>query len=246
MRTAVLLSCVALLAPVAASAQAEASKAMQTAPLPDDVLALNRGRFVLPSGQELALTVRTDTSVNGQLLLRSVFAVDSGAPSLKVFAPLAALDGQVAQTAGPVVKAVSAPNVAVTIDAVSSMPTVRALAPVATSVTVGAAAEAPKPDEALTALPVTLGGPAVETANGTVRAVSTAAGTYVSLAGSTLNVGQLLGQSFASVIANTGSDRTIDTTTTIDLGLSNMTSTLVDSAMLRIAGLVDNAGRPPF
>ena len=49
--------------------------ALGPATVPDHELSDMRGGFRLPSGIEVALTVRSDTSVDGALLLRSVFSV---------------------------------------------------------------------------------------------------------------------------------------------------------------------------
>ncbi len=60
-------------------------------PLPDAELARHRGGFRLPNGVDVALTVQTQTALNGAVVLRSVFSLDAGDPSFVVYTPR---DGQ--------------------------------------------------------------------------------------------------------------------------------------------------------
>lgn len=220
---------------------------LQDPPVTDAELAAARGRFTLPNGQQLALTVRSDTSVDGQLLLRSVLSVNDTA-SLSVFTPGDAAPGT-SQTA----RAVTAPDAAaprppiVTIDAATGMPNIRAVSVAGSpSISVNAAGRAAPSNAGLQQVPVVIGGPAIETASGAVRVIESAGGRTVTLDGNGIGVSQLLGPAFGSIIANTASNRTIDTNTTVDIGLSNMGSTLVDSAMLRVANIAASATRTPF
>ena len=59
----------------------------QVAPLSDAELARQRGGFRLPNGVDVALTVQTQTAVDGAVVLRTVFRADQGAPTLTVFTP---------------------------------------------------------------------------------------------------------------------------------------------------------------
>ena len=56
------------------------------APVADPILAEQRGGFRLPSGIDVALSVQTQTAVNGAVLLRTVFQIDQGAPNFTIYA----------------------------------------------------------------------------------------------------------------------------------------------------------------
>jgi hypothetical protein len=55
--------------------------------LPDAVLAEQRGGVRLPSGIDLALTVNTQTAVNGNIVLQTVFSIVEGGPTVTVLTP---------------------------------------------------------------------------------------------------------------------------------------------------------------
>ena len=81
---------------------------LAAASVPDTELAAQRGGFTLPSGIDVALTVQTQTSVNGVEVLRSVFRAEQGPPTLTVYAPRdgqsAAVDTGTASDGGVVVQ----------------------------------------------------------------------------------------------------------------------------------------------
>lgn len=60
---------------------------LAAARVPDTELADQRGGFTLPSGIDVALTVQTQTSLNGATVLSTVFRAQNGAPTLTVTAP---------------------------------------------------------------------------------------------------------------------------------------------------------------
>ncbi len=65
-----------------------AAPAQYEAPaVPDPELAEQRGGFRLPSGIDVAITVQTQTAVNGAVVLASVFRADQGAPTVTAYAP---------------------------------------------------------------------------------------------------------------------------------------------------------------
>lgn len=58
-------------------------------PLADEGLAAQRGGFSLPNGIDVALSIDTQTAVDGAVVLRSVFRVDTGKPETAVYVPRA-------------------------------------------------------------------------------------------------------------------------------------------------------------
>jgi hypothetical protein len=191
----------------------------------DSELAEMRGGFALPGGLDIAMSVATETSVDGALLLRSVFTAGNGATSLQVYsggAPAAGGSGQ-ARTMNVGGRDVSFDSRSGTI----SVPT-RINAP---NITIGGRAAAA----------ATPAGPALDLANGAVR---TAAGTVsvealpvggrVNLQGQDIDVSHLYGSSIGSVIANNGSDRAIDTVTTVGLDIRGATPLNLGSSLFRV------------
>ncbi|HEY0150232.1 MAG TPA: hypothetical protein VGB70_14690 [Allosphingosinicella sp.] len=72
------------------------------APLEDAALGGMRGGFALPGGLDVAITVQSNTSVNGRPVLTTVFTADRGPAAVSVFAGGAQVDltsGGSAQTA---------------------------------------------------------------------------------------------------------------------------------------------------
>ena len=55
--------------------------------LTDAELARQRGGFRLPNGIDVAMTVQTQSAVDGLVVLKTVFRADQGQPALTVLAP---------------------------------------------------------------------------------------------------------------------------------------------------------------
>ena len=205
-----------------------------SAPVADEMLADSRGKFLLPNGVEVMMAVQTDTSVDGQLLLRSVFTVDQGAPQLAIYAPASAQS--TAPGADQQGQQVRPSDVWVSFDRESGVSLVeRNFRNTAGGVTVSSGAQTPvgeSPDGSA-ALPLSPGG-RVDTPNGAVSLDRLGSGYKVSLAKPDLEVSHVFGQALGSVVLNTGSDRAIDTATTINLDLMNATPMTVGSAMPRV------------
>lgn len=194
--------------------------------VPDAELATQRGGFTLPNGIDVALTVQTQTAINGAVVLRSVFRADQGPPTLTVYAPKS---GQT----------VAADRVT-TVGGTSGMPTVTydgrgglQVTPAAggrgISVASGAASGAVP-----TGLAALAAGGSVATDNGTVSQTARGGLQTAELRAADLSITHLAGTAFGSAIANSGSDRTIDTQTSVGLDLRNVDSTVLASAMLRV------------
>lgn len=204
-------------------------------PVAEEILADSRGKFLLPNGVEVAMAVQTDTSVDGQLLLRSVFTVDQGAPTLAIYTPAAS--GDSASPTGSQTPAQTRPSdVWVSFDRESGVSLVeRNFSNSASGVTVssGTAEQIGQSPDGSTPLPLSPGA-RIDTPNGAVSLDQLNNGYKVSLTKPDLQVSHVFGQALGSVILNTANDRAIDTATTINLDLMNATPMTVGSAMPRV------------
>ena len=229
---------IALLAWVVAAAT------LPAATVPDAELAALRGGFRLPTGIDVALAVQTDTSVNGALMLRSVFTADTGAPTIQVFAPASgqepaatARSDAIDTPAGGAVSVQFDPQRGVTvIPAAATTPTL--------SIRVGAPRSAvDAASQGLSVVPVGAGMPAVATAGGAVSLEALPEGARIRLEGDGLDVSHIVGNAFGSVLANTANDRIIDTTTTVSMDLSNVGPDALGSTMFRVENVAVEAAQ---
>lgn len=213
--------------------------------LTDTELAQLTGKFFLPGGVEVALTVTSDTVLNGQPLLRTVLSVDRGS-TLTVYGrtgdPAPGVAGSVERSPGAAPMAPT--GIAVAFDRHSGIGTVTPTYAGAgqPNVTIGA----PVPDAGalgLERLAVTPDGPAVQTAVGLVSVRSLASGSLVNLAGDQLSASHLVGQSIATVLANSGNDRTFDSVTNVAVDLRNITPYQIGSAAIQAGALALEATR---
>lgn len=202
-------------------------------PVPDPILAEQRGGFRLPSGVDVALTVQTQTAVNGAVLLRTVFQLDQGAPQLTIYSPKA---GEVVATvAGGAGQGAQAVAPSISYDRMTGVQVTRAtLSPMASvSVAAGSPADVPAGLGQVAAGAVTDAGTIGDTTHNGVRAVS--------LTGSDFTITHLAGNAFGAAIANSGSDRTIDTQTTVSVTLGNTGADMLGSAMFRVQDIAIDA-----
>lgn len=232
MRAWLLLAAIAL--PVPALAQAAPA-----APLSDPELASVTGKFLLPNGVELALSITSDTVVNGQAVLRTVLTVDHG-EQLQVFGR----DGTTTGAAYPASTAATpAAGVNVVVDRTSGLQSVvpvRGASGGATSV------NAPVADAAtlgLKLLPLAAGGPAVQTADGLVSLAAVRGGSQVRLAGDQYGVAHLVGGAVATALVNSGNDRTFDNVTNVAVDLRGALPMQLGSAAARVDTLALEATR---
>lgn len=209
-------------------AQAPASEPapLPAAPVGDPVLASQRGGFQLPNGIDVALTVQTQTALNGAILLRTVFQVDQGAPSLTIYAPK---PGETVSAGSSAVKAstnAAAPPT-ITYDRDAGLQVVQGIPRSSVSVGVAGGTAEAVPGGLVQVAPgaVTDAGTVSEASHNGVRAVS--------LAGTDLTITHLAGDAFGSAIANSGSDRAIDTTTSVSIALGGTADTM-GPAMFRL------------
>lgn len=73
-----------LLALLAALPSPALAQAVDATPMTDPELAATRGGFILPGGITITLGVTTDTRVDGQEVLRTVFSFDGAMPKVAV------------------------------------------------------------------------------------------------------------------------------------------------------------------
>jgi hypothetical protein len=222
------------------SALITASAAFAAQPITEAELSNMRGGFSLPGGLEATMAVRTETSVDGGLLLRSVYLVDRGAPSLQLFAPRTgeAVRGQSAATASPD-RALQG-SVRINFDRQNGVSISRQMAMPAASVTVGASAPKPTSDS-LQALDLSDG--PVDTPGGRVSVSQSDTGVRSRLEGDGIDATHLFGNAFGAVVANTANNRVIDSSTTITLDLRGATPLNLGSAMLRAEAVAADAVR---
>lgn len=203
-------------------------------PVPDATLAQQRGGFQLPNGLDIALTVQTQTAVNGAVVLRTVFQAAQGTPTLTVYAPR---NGETVASA-PAGQQANGSNAAsvpvVTYDpraGIQVMP--RAGGP---AIALGHGATAATGAQA--GLEQIAGG---VTDNGVVTQAATGGVRTVELAARDLTITHLAGNAFGSAIANSGSDRTIDTQTSVAIDLGQAGPDVIGSTMLRVGEIAGAA-----
>lgn len=216
--------------------QASAPTPVFEAPaLSDAVLAEHRGGIRLPNGIDLALTVQTQTVVDGAIVLRTEFKVDQGAPRIAIYTPR---DGS------PVPAPAAAPNgssamgtaPALVFDGRGGLTVVRGASVPMGTVTTGSGTQT-----APAGLQLSDGSGPVATDNGLVAAMLEGSSKSVSLQGSDYNVTHLVGGAFGSAILNSGNDRVIGTETTISIDLRNAGPDVLGSTMFRVDNLVTGA-----
>lgn len=212
------------------------------APLTDAELAELTGKFILPNGGSLALSVTSDTMLNGALVLRTVLTVDQGS-RVQVFGrpdgaapPAGTIHG--AGQAVPVLTSGASVLFDRRSGAQITPPTVSTIRVGGTGTAGAGAAEL-----GLTPITVAAGGPAVRTPDGLVSVTTLPNGTQVSLAGDQIGIAHLVGPSVATAILNSGNDRTIDTVTTIGIDLHDAAALAMGSAAMKVDALAADASR---
>lgn len=216
---------------------AAALPAFDASRIPDPVLATQRGGVRLPNGIDLALTVQTQTAVDGAVVLQTVFSVDRGPATLTIYAPpVGARVAERTSTESWVAPAPMTP--VVSYDPRTGMTVTQGYTGMPIAVGSGPASGVGKVAEGLEAIdPRTM----PQTAGGTVTSQSDGLLRTVTLAGADFNVAHLAGAAFGSAVANSGSDRTIDTITGISLDLRNAGPDVLGSTFLRIDDLAAGA-----
>jgi len=196
--------------------------------LPDPDLAAQRGGFRLPNGIDVAMTVQTQTSVNGAIVLRTVFTADQGTPTLTVYAPKPGTTVAAAPST-PAAATGTAGAPTITYDGRNGIQVTPGSAAPGISVAAGAASAGgavPAGLEQVGATATTDAGTISQQVQGGLRTVA--------LRGSDLSITHIAGDAFGSAIANSGNDRAIDTSTSVSIDLGNAGPDILGSAMLRV------------
>lgn len=215
-----------------------------TAKLADEELARVTGKFLLPNGVELALTVTSDTVVNGQLLLRTVLTVDKASMLTVLGRQSNSSGGAYTGSNGP---GVSPGGITISLDRGSGLQTVTPAVSVSSgpAVSVGGGDGAVQSAESLglVALPLVPGGPAIASADGVVSLDALRNGSRVTFAGDQLGIVNQVGQSIATAVVNSADNRTIDTVTNVTIDTRNIASYQAGMAQLRVDAVVIDAVR---
>lgn len=207
----------------------------------DPVLDQARGGFQLPNGIDVAITVQTQTAVDGAVVLRTVFQANQGAPTLSVYVPKPGEVVAAPASAQTAAGANSAPTI--TYDRQGGIQVTQAAAMPPLAVGVTGSTSAGETPSGLTAVDAATG---VVTDAGTVTRTDRAGIDTVRLDAANLSITHFAGNAFGSAIANSGNDRAIDTTTSVSIGLSNAGPDVLGSAMLRVQDIAGEAIRGRF
>ncbi|MEJ5976712.1 hypothetical protein WG901_08705 [Novosphingobium sp. PS1R-30] len=199
-------------------------------PVADEELAQMRGGFSLPNGIDVALAVQTQTTIDGAIVLRTVFQASEGPASFAAYVPAAgqnAADANVSQKA----QTSSTTPVAIEFDNRNGF----RFSPGVPLPVVGSGSQSEKIAEGTPAGFSEIGanGPTVTSAG--VVTLSKIGSSYTATLDDTmLRVTHLAGQAFGSIVANSADNKAIDVETTIDLNLSGASPDVLGSAMFRV------------
>ncbi|MBO9518523.1 MAG: hypothetical protein J7493_10695 [Porphyrobacter sp.] len=204
---------------VSTGLQAETSPFPTEARVADEELDRMRGGFELPNGMDIAVGIDIQTMVDGALALRTVLnTADNGLPV-------------VFTGTGGASSAASGEGTTTTVPGVGIVRVVDGPA---------APAEAGAGQQQVELTP---NGPAVQTPAGLVQLAKDETGSSVVLNGNSLELRHIIGNFTGTLIANTASDRSIDTVVTLNIDLKN-SAVPVGNAMLQWESIaVDVVGR---
>jgi hypothetical protein len=222
----------AMLAQVTPAAPAP-TPLLDATPVADPILAEQRGGFRLPNGVDVSLTVQSQTTVNGAVLLRTVFSLDQQKPSLAIYVPR---NGETVPVGASASAASAGQAMAPTIsyDRNGGLQVTSVVVP-SVSVSGGGSSTDVVPAG------LTQAAAGAVTDAGTLSETATNGTRQVTLQGSDFTITHLSGNAFGSAIANSGSDRTIDTQTTVSINLGNAGPDVIGSAMFRVQDMALDA-----
>jgi hypothetical protein len=163
------------------------------------------------------MVVQSDTRVNGQLVLRTVLIAAQSAPTFSVFVKNGD-DTGASQNSSP------GPG-GTTFNIITRAPTITDSTPAGMT----QVALAP--------------GQTVDTASGQVSYQKTGNLGQVVLNAQNLEVRQMVGQAFGTIVSNRGNDMNIDTSTMINIDLTGVPTLSFGSALPRLDSLATDAAR---
>ena len=209
--------------------------------LSDEELSALRGGFRLPNGVDVALTVQSQTAIDGATVLRTVFRADQGTPQFAIFVPKSG-EKVAAPGSDRVSMASSSSGLNIPIvsyDSRSGVHIVQTQSAPTVSVTSGMSESS-----SLTGLEqVSADGQGVVTDSGFVSQSSQNGLLRAQLQSPDITIQHLAGNAFGSAVANSGSDRMIDTQTSVNIELGNVGALLSQSAALRVDNIISDALR---
>ncbi len=206
------ISVALVLAVALAAAPARADPVSYAATIvPDAALDTMRGGFELPNGMDISIGIQVDTMVNGSTVLRTLLTGSDGS-TLQVFA--------------------GGPNV-VTADSGN--------AGKGLSVHVGSTQLADGSASNGQLVQLVPNGASVVTDSGTVHLVQSNGQSTVLLDGNGLSLQHMIGALTGAIVANQGSDRTIDTNVTVNLNVQN-SAIPIGSVLMRLDNVLLGAG----
>ena len=216
----VILPAILALLPCAAGAETIVVTAPLFAGSPrvaDRELAAMRGGMRLPNGLDVAIGIDIQTRIDGQLALHTSYESEGPNAGVRVFTD--GYDNHDNPPAGSVVVTMPGPNAPTVI--VDRSPTGTTIAPGGVTRADGLAVTLTDTGWPTGAgemqVPVVAGGPPVVTGPGAFSLTEGSAGTISKLVTATLEIDHLIGQATGVVVANTGSDRVIDTVSAVKI-----------------------------
>ena len=202
--------------------------------VPDAELGEMRGGFDLPNGLDIAIGIDVQTRIDGALALHTVYSSEGPDAGVHVYSG----DGGPASGSGGTSVAGAADGTGVSVSRSANGATVVST-PSTPAVTI--VSNASPASAGGNALPLTANGAPVQTASGSYSLTSTDRGDVVTYAGPSIEVQHLIGQAAGVVIANTANNRTIDTTSTINIDMQNVPVAAISSAFLAARAAFDSA-----
>jgi len=206
-----------------------------SAPMRESELAAERGGFRLPNGIDVALTVQTQTAIDGAIVLRTEFRASNGLPTFTIYAPR---PGETVPAA-PNASDASGPGQvpAVSYDKAAGILVVPGLSNPGVSINTGAQRPGAPPDGLVEIKPAE----GAATGFGLVRETATNGLRIADLDAANISIAHFAGAAFGSAIANSGNARSIETQTTVSIDLANTNPDVLGSSLLRIDDLATAA-----
>jgi hypothetical protein len=194
----------------------------------DDALGKMRGGVRLPNGLVVVIGIDIQTRVDGVLVLHTVYTSDGPDAGIRVYSAGTNATGTAPATATITTR----PTIGVPVVTVDRSPGGTTInpgqaTPATTINLVSGSSEGWLTGKGQTPVPVTANGPSIAAPPGDVHLEISDAGASVILVTPSLEVRQLVGRATGVVIANTASDRSIETVSSINVDLRGLSPQLV-------------------
>lgn len=212
------------------AAQAQAPPFAGEQVVEDAVLAEQRGGIRLPNGIDVSLSIETVTAIDGRIVLQTITRITEGSPVVTAYTPEDGTPVPLAQQDNAAVGPQQHAAPRVTYDRQNGLTVTTNMPVVPVTITSGEGGNAPNPP-GLRAIDLT---GSATTPHGIVQLRDDGGIGGVELQGTDIRILHLTQSALGSAIANTGSDRAIDTYTTVSIDLRNAGPEVLGSAMLRV------------